>query len=202
MKRGCLLTGGILLFFGCLGVCQPPSSSTAEEEIRDIIIQPPPPNLTPLYFAIGGLLAGLIVIAIVFKFLIKSSNPVLKGPPPETVARQKLSQIESQIEELEPNKASLAISETIKDFLSRRFKDPIRYETAEEYLSRISESDSDNPSPLSHELTEKVRTFVSISQELKFAKLREGKKHIPTLVQQAENIITAATAESDNSNAG
>jgi hypothetical protein len=44
-------------------------------------------------------------------------------------------------------------------------------------------------------LTEQVQSFVSISQELKFARLKEARDRIPALIKQAETIVGMAVRE-------
>lgn len=190
-KKGCLCVGGILLSFNVAF-----SQELDSEDIRDIMISSPGTNPWLITAIILGalVLAGAIFALIRFYFPNKQTD---FGPPPEFVVRERLKKIGAQLDELPPNKASLEISEAIKDFLTKKFKDPIRYETAEEYLNRLSESAEGNHSKLSPALTEKVRAFISISQELKFAKLKQARERVPALIDQAENIVVSATAQVD-----
>lgn len=183
---GCLLCGGIFVF--TLVLC---SAQEAElGDIRDIVIRKPPGSLVPVILFVLVVVAFLIGGGIMLRRLL-SREGERPGPPPERVAISRLRQISSHVEELDPNQASLETSETVKDFLSAQYGDPIRYETAEEYLARITATENSGPR-LSTSLIEEVRSFMSISQELKFAKLREARSRIPALIGQAEAIIGMA----------
>ncbi|MDF1753004.1 MAG: hypothetical protein P1U89_09540 [Verrucomicrobiales bacterium] len=186
--RGCLF-GGILLLFNSIACGQ---SDAPIEDIRDIMIERPPASPLPLVISIvlGILVLGAFILGLK-KVLSRESK--FTGPPPEFTARKRLSQIGKQIEEIPPNKASLDTSEAVKDFLAAQYDDPIRYETAEEYLTRITHSE-EKPGKikLPSSLTEQIRTFMSTSQELKFAQLKEARERVPTLLKQAESIIEMA----------
>ena len=203
-RRACFVAGSVLLF---LSICpsligQTRANSSKTEDIRDIMVQRPPDHSVFLWISLFILLAGIVLGALIFsiKCALDSSSPL--GPPPETVALKRLARIRQQMNDLLPNKASLEASEAVKDFLATRYQDPIRYETAEEYLTRLgatpqgANTSADSHLKLSAKVTEDVRTFMSISQELKFAKLREAREKVPALLAQAENIVEMASKES------
>lgn len=162
-----------------------------ENDISDIIIEEPPPNLTP--FVLGGI--GVIALGIGVYYALKKylggrSQP--PGPPAEVVARKRLKQIEIEMDESSPNHVSIETSNVVKDLLSTRFGDPIRYETAEEYLGRISRNEPGEG--ISPTLIELVRNFMSIGQELKFAQLNEARVRLPDLIDQAKKIVELAAS--------
>lgn len=194
LNKGCLLVGGILLLFGLYSNGQGQAEPVPVEDIRDIMLDRPPASIVPvlvsLVILVGALMFGFFALR---NFLRRP--PETKGPPPEMIARHKLSEIRGEVDDVPPNKASLDTSETVKDFLTAQYGDPIRYETAEEYLNRMIEVMKDGASKLSPGLTEEVRTFMSISQELKFAQLKEARSRIPALIDKAEKIVTMAVEE-------
>lgn len=164
-----------------------------ENDISDIIIEEPPPSLLPfLLWAIALIgLAGAAYL-ILRKCLAGRGKP--PGPPPEVTARKRLKQIEIEMDEASPNHVSIETSNVVKDLLSSRFGDPIRYETAEEYLGRISRNEPDPK--LSPTLTELLKHFMAIGQELKFAQLKEARVRLPDLIAQAKKIVETAATES------
>jgi len=193
--RHLLVFGGAFLFVHstCNTISYANQSSVQNESIRDIMVSRPPVSIWP--FIIGGLVVALLLVGVWFASrLAKTPKLSEKGPPADYVALEKLDKISKNIDSISPNEASLEVSNTVKDYLSGRFRDPIRYETAEEFFGRISaESSSSN---LSEGLVDQVRSFLRTSQELKFAKLREGHSQIPVLINQAEKIVKAAKKES------
>ena len=196
--QGCFLIGGILLsFYGTPSNGQinpgPGSPSPAPvEDIRDIMIERPPGS--PLPWIIGVLVFVILIVSgCIFLRKLANRHQVITGPPPDYVARRRLAEIRNHVDDIPPNKASLETSEAVKDFLTARYHDPIRYETAEEYLTRISQTQSGGEAAkLSRALTEDVRSFMAISQELKFAQIREARQRIPDLIKQAETIVELA----------
>lgn len=163
-----------------------------EHDISDIIIEEPPPNLVPFVLgAIGLLVLAAAAYVVLKKYLKGRSRP--PGPPPEVTARKRLKQIEIAMDESTPNHVSIETSNVVKDLLSTRFGDPIRYETAEEYLGRISQNGAGEK--LSPTLIELVKNFMSIGQELKFAQLNEARVRLPDLIGQAKKIVELAAAE-------
>lgn len=185
------MVGGAFLCFSSTVFAE--ERSALNEDIRDIMMNKPPTSLLPFILVGVGIILLLISIWVVTKYL-GATKPAPMGPPADYIALEKLNRISERIDSISPNKASLEISNTVKDFLSRRFRDPIRFETAEEYLNRISGSNANNPI-LSAGLIEQVQTFMNISQELKFAQLKEAKTQIPILIDQAEAIVKAAKME-------
>lgn len=185
---GCLHVGGILLFVSKSGWSQ------EVDDIRDIMIERPPDSIVPVILWIALITAILVFSFFTLRKFLRR-KVVVTGPPPEAIAINRLREISSQVDEMAPNKASLETSEAVKDFLTAQYEDPIRYETAEEYLTRISVAVEGEGAKLPPTLTEEVRSFMSISQELKFAQLREAKSRIPSLIQQAEAIIGMAIRE-------
>ncbi len=191
-----ICAGVVVVTWAASGRILAQGDSPGAEDIRDIMVRRPPPS--PLPWILWSIAIGFILLALFFglRWFLRRHRPQPLGPPPEAVARERLSAIRAQVEELAPNRASLEISETLKDFLSARYRDPIRYETAEEYLNRMMQARHDaTANRLRPELLEEVRSFISISEQLKFARLNEARSHVPALIEQAERIVESATAD-------
>ncbi len=170
--------------------------ATGASEIRDIVDDPPPFYWPPVIFITLSILLLITAVVIYCVLSYRKKNPKPTGPPPEVVARLRLQELQSEAATMAPNKAGLEASEIVKDFLTSQYGDPIRYETAEEYLSRIAMPQQQAGAPVfSIGLLEQVKSFMSISQELKFAQLKEAKERIPNLVSQAEKIVSLALEE-------
>jgi hypothetical protein len=190
-------TGGLLfasVFWAMAEIYAQTAGPLDGEDIRDIMVKRPPASIIPVIFSLLALIGVLIVGVIVVKRIL-TRQPEMGRVPPEYIAQSRLQQICSKMENEAPNKVSLEISEAVKDFLMAQFQDPIRFETAEEYLNRISQVTESNSIKFSTTLTEEVRSFMNISQELKFAQLREARTRIPALVNQAMKIIEMAVQE-------
>lgn len=166
----------------------------AVEDIRDIMVKRPPASIVPVIILIVVLISALIVGVFAVKRIL-TRQPEMGRVPPELIARSRLQQICSEMDNEAPNKVSLEISEAVKDFLMAQYQDPIRFETAEEYLSRISRPSASGSIKFSAMLTEEVRSFMNMSQELKFAQIREARTRLPALVNQSIKIIEMAVHE-------
>jgi len=193
--KGGLFILGVAFLFLCLKQLEAQSGGQlAVDDIRDIMTKHPPTSIVPVILAVIGLIVAMIVGLIVLKRIL-TRQPEMGRVPPEFVARNRLQQICSGMDNQAPNKVSLEISEAVKDFLTAQYQDPIRFETAEEYLSRISRPTATGSIKFSVSLTEEVRSFMNMSQELKFAQIREAGTRVPALVNQAIRIIEMAVQD-------
>ncbi len=107
---------------------------------------------------------------------------------PDTIALRSLHRLETELPHMEPNAFGLEVSETLKDFLAAKFNDPIRYETAEEFLSRFADSSI----PVTHLPTavhQNLRTFVSTSEEMKFGQSPDARPKMKPLLALATTIV-------------
>lgn len=158
------------------------------EDIRDIVVLAPEESIWPLLFwlLIGVILLGITVWVILF--LIKKQKMRAHESSPERIAMRSLSQLQGELQSREANSFGLEVSETLKNYLVAKFNDPIRYETAEEFLSRFADSSS----PATHLPTvvhQNLRTFVSASEEIKFSKSPDTDAKKGPLLALATNIV-------------
>ncbi len=190
----CLVLGGVLFLFLVNEVHAQSGGQMAVEDIRDIMVKRPSTSVFPVILSIVVLLGALMIGVSAIKRIL-TRQPEMGSVPPELIARSRLQQIGLEMENEPPNKVSLEISEAVKDFLRAQYQDPIRFETAEEYLRRISLPTMSDSIKFSDLLTEEVRSFMNISQELKFAQIREARNQLPALVNHATKIIEMAIHE-------
>lgn len=158
------------------------------EDIRDIVVLAPEESIWPIVFwaAIALLLAGLIIWLILF--LIERDKKRTHELAPETIASRSLARLDATRQNMEPNAFGLEVSETLKNYLVAKFNDPIRYETAEEFLSRFANSSI----PVTHLPTaihQNLRTFISASEEIKFSKSPDTTEKTAPLLALATNIV-------------
>ncbi|MAS93282.1 MAG: hypothetical protein CMO55_08805 [Verrucomicrobiales bacterium] len=162
----------------------------AQQPIGDDELYPnweyiPKPSPWPMIFWI---VLALLVIAIavgvlVYALIIKKRTA--PGASPAAQARQRFSQLEQKREIMELGEYSQALSDTLKDYLSAKFQDPVRYETSYEFLQRISSRETKLPDAAQQELGH----FLVESEELKFANLDEDEATAVPLARRAENIL-------------
>ena len=165
----------------------PSGLETDLPDIQDIIPPEPITNIWPLigWIAIGVLAVALLVWLLVHFMILDRRRPAPQRSP-QQIALQKLGEIARNAGELTPNEFSLQVSDTLKDYLSARFGDPLRFETSEEFLSRISNSPVEW---LSAEKRDTVAQFVSISDEIKFGRPPDAEARKPLLLDQARAVI-------------
>lgn len=169
-------------------LAQQPGASS--DELYDIIELAPEESIWPL-LSYALLIFLLIVGAVLAIWLfLRSRKPNSVGEAPIRVAERQLRELEMTEGEREPNRYALALSETIKDFLAATFADPVRYETTEEFLGRLSQEGTSLPPAAQQEL----REFLVAAEEVKFANTSDSATRTAPLLQKAKNLLTLCTA--------
>lgn len=146
-----------------------------------------------------GLLAGLGAAA--FVFLVKPRRE-RQQPSPLIQALHALRALEEKVEALPPNEFSLKVSDVLKDFFQARFKDPLRYETSEEFLQRLAEMPPfalDRPGgprqSLPPELGELVAAFLQTCDEIKYGNRADAAHFKRPLLEHAHRILSSVREE-------
>ena len=160
---------------------------TAEvpEGIYDIIVPEAERPLWPLfvYLAIALLLIGGLVWLVLY--LLKSRDPRALTASPSVRAGREFDEIERRRDELAPNAFALAVSETLKNYLAERFRDPVRYESTEVFLARLSREGTCLPPPAQEELQE----FLTSAEEVKFGHRADAAASCQPLLKSARHLI-------------
>lgn len=155
------------------------------EGIYDIIVPEAERPLWPLfvYLAIAILLiAGLVWLVL---FLLRNRDPRLVPGSPAARAQRELESIERRRDELAPNAFALAVSETLKNYLAERHRDPVRYETTEEFLARLSRQGTRLPPAAQQALQE----FLTSAEEVKFGHRADAATACQPLLQRARQVV-------------
>lgn len=157
-----------------------------DDDIKGIIVLEPDPGILPLVIWLA-VVAGILLLVALLVWLIfrfgKRKEPKLS---PEVAARRRLHRIEAEKTTLAPNEMALEISDALKDYLQERYKDPLRFETAQEFLARYVQPDQFLlPAPVHQDL----RSFVIMSEEVKFGNPPDAERKIRHLFQLAHNVI-------------
>jgi len=166
----------------------PQSGSEASElpDIQDIIL---PEALTNYWFIILSILGGLLflvgLIWLMIYFVRQDQNRSHQIPAGR-VALQKLDELEKEVTTLPVNVFSLKVSDVLKDYLQDRFHDSFRYETSQEFLSRMSAALA-NPLPL--RLQTGLTNFIGLCDELKFSHPTNADSNKLPLLEEARRII-------------
>lgn len=165
----------------------PTGADTDIPDIKDIIPPEPLTSIWPLVFWISGALLVLITLSgLLYFFVLKDRSRKSPALSPQQIALRKLREIAEKAGKLTPNEFSLQVSETLKDYLSQRFGDPLRYETSEEFIARLSQSPDVKLPDSKREL---VAGFVQISDEIKFGRPPDAEEKKPHLLQQAQSVV-------------
>lgn len=154
------------------------------DELYDIVVLEPTPSIWPvvLWSTLGVLL--LAAAAVALWYFLKDKNGDDRKSAGATVLNR-LRNIERRQGELEPNQVGLAISDALKDYLSEKFDDPIRYQTSQEFLKRISSTKSTLPAPAQQKLLQ----FLAESEEVKFGNTLGAENKLLPLFKRANEIV-------------
>lgn len=176
-----------------------PAQAAPPDGLYDIVVLAPEESIWPLVLFIGLaclLLGGLVWMGF---FLLRSRRSPTARETPFGEARRRLRELEQSHDELEPNRFSLAVSETLKDFLAATFADPVRFETTQEFLSRVSWQGTKLPSAAQQSL----REFLIASEEVKFGNAPDAdRKTLPLLHRANELVSLCRTISSEPSGKG
>lgn len=173
-----------LLFAQMPPASNAPSSGKADaSQIYDIELPTQPFSYGP--WITGGLLALLLIAALgaALYFALRKKSP--RSLSPSQRIRRSLSRLERHIEQLPPNRFALDLSDALKDYFSGRYQDRVRYETAEEFLTRLSRDDLAFPTQAQQGL---VR-FLSDAEMLKFGRPADAEQRKRPLLDQAYLLI-------------
>lgn len=169
------------------------------DELYDIVVLKPEKSIWPLVIFISLaclLVGGLIWMGI---YLLRSRRQPVRRETPAGVALRRLRELEQSHGDLDPNHFSLAVSETLKDFLSATFGDPVRFETTQEFLSRVSWQGTKLPSAAQQSL----KDFLVAAEEVKFGHAPDAKqKTLPLLHRANELVSLCRTISSEPSGKG
>ncbi len=156
-------------------------------DIEEIEIPDALPDPWKVYIWIGiGLLVLVGVVAVVITlvmFLMREKKRVLTA---EYVAARRLEEIESRANEMTPNEYSIQVSDALKDFVQSRFKDPVRFETTDEFLYRITAVDAGLITP---QVRDELAEFLHIAEEIKFGLPPDAEASKIPLLRKAQSIV-------------
>ena len=154
------------------------------DELYDIVVLEPVPSSWPLIFAgvLGVILMALSGLAVLY-FLKRKNQKADESPVARVKSR--LLEIEKTRINLAPNQFSLAVSDALKDYLSEKFNDPVRYETSQEFLKRNSGTKTHLPEPARQLLL----SFLTESEEVKFGHTADADTKLLPLLQRADEIV-------------
>jgi len=165
-------------------------TGASPDELYDIVVLAPETSVWPL--VIYGLLVLLLLagIALIVWYYLRSRHTTAAKDSPAVLAQRQLRALEQSEGELEPNRYALALSETLKDFLAATFADPVRYETTQEFLGRLSRQGTSLPPAAQQEL----RDFLIAAEEVKFGNAPGSETRTAPLLQKAKNLFSLCTA--------
>ena len=169
-------------FFSILLLAQ---ENPSPDELYDIIILAPERSIWPLVFY---LILGLLILAglgIGAWYLLRSRKATSRSESATAKAHRQLRELSLRHDELEPNRFSLALSETLKDFLAAVFADPVRFETTQEFLARIARNGTKLPPAAQQELKE----FLIAAEEVKFGNTPDAGEQTLPLLQRARSLV-------------
>jgi len=155
------------------------------DELYDIVILAPKAPIWP--FLLWALFIFLFLggVAIIVIHLLRSRSPIARTLSPQEKAGIRFRSIHQHLESLPVNEVMLETSDTLKDYLAEKYNDPLRFETAQEFLSRISQEDTKLPKAAQQEL----QGFLVASEEVKFGNTADLEKKSLTLIKAAENVV-------------
>lgn len=164
----------------------PPAGADGLPDIKDIAGPEPLPDFWEILGAAGLAVLGIAVAAWLIRLVARHLSARRLADSPLAAARRRLDALERQASDLAPNAFSVAVSDTLKDYLSRRYGDPVRYETSEEFLLRLSRSGAASLPPATRDA---LAGFLSVADEIKYGRPPDAEARKPPLLVQAREVI-------------
>lgn len=87
---------------------------------------------------------------------------------------------------MEPNRFAQELSDSLKDYLAERYGEPVRYETAQEFLRRSSEPGA---TFLPEAASEELRQFLNVAEEVKFGNTTHAASLTGSLLHRAKTVV-------------
>ena len=153
----------------------------AQDEIEDIR---PPISGSPALWIVG-LLAVLLLIAIVTYFLWPDPKPgILRPPLPKEVAQERLERARARISAESSYDFSVEISDILRSFIEQQFGIKAVRQTTIEFLNEASQTSHFD---LPHQ--DRLRHFLHTCDAIKFARVPAGTAESEALFEQASAFV-------------
>lgn len=160
--------------------------SASPDELYDIIVLAPEKPVWPLVFYLVLALLLLAALGVWIRYLLRSRKTASGAENASVKAIRQLRELEQSHDTLEPNRFGLALSETLKDYLSATFADPVRFETTQEFLARLARGGTDLPPAAQQELKE----FLVAAEEVKFGNTPDAAERTMPLFHRAKALLS------------
>lgn len=171
---------------GKIAQASPSGPPAAAEDILDIVEPLWEGSSIPWGWIAALSLLVLALSAAAFLLLQRRAGRGGVLPSAEQRAEARFDSLARRKNELPPNRYAFELSEVLKDFLSEKFDDPIRYETAEEFLQRAAEGAASLPDAA----RDALRDFLGQAEEVKFGKPADAAARLGPLDGLARRIVT------------
>jgi hypothetical protein len=164
--------------------------NTNDSIIEDLRLVPLP-NLwaNPLTWIAIALLAGFIVL-LISRWVqsrprpLKPQVPPLPGPPPHTIALNRLQELRARHAKMSAYDVALECSDILRRYIEARFASPIRYQTTREFLGAIHASGE-----LTGESRRELGEFLEFFDSIKFAQANASAERTGAAIDGAERFV-------------
>ena len=160
------------------------AASQGPDEIEDIR----PPITDSPSLMVAGILACLLVIALVAYFAWPNAKPKAALPPlPKEVAKRQLEALKQRIQTEDGYAFSIKISDLLRSFIEQHFGIKAVRQTTNEFLIEASKK-----SHFDLAQQERLRHFLLTCDSIKFAQANAGVQESEALFEQAAAFVEEA----------
>jgi hypothetical protein len=147
-------------------------------------------SLVPPWVIYGGIILGLVVLALIGWWIRKLARRPKPARSPRERALGALDRIGDEIETMSPYEFSIAVSNILRGYVTEQYQLPVTRQTSVEFLAMLAKS-----SPFSAEEKSLLEDFLGRCDLIKFARYDATPHDSRLLLEEATQFVKGAKLE-------
>ena len=147
-------------------------------------------SLVPPWVVWGGIVLGVVAIALIAWWIRKLLRRPRRVPSPRERALEKLQRIGAQMDMISPYEFSIAVSDILRSYVTEQYQLPVTRQTSFEFLTLLAQR-----SPFSADETALLEDFLGRCDLIKFARYDATPHDSRLLLEEATQFVKGAQLE-------
>ncbi len=162
----------------------------APPDIRDIVPPPELPDVLQIVLMVAWVCFALIAVGglgfLLLRRMRRQQAPATPTPQPRELALAELDRVREGLDELTPNELGVRVSNVIKEFVHRLYRDPLLFETSEEFLRRL---ETNATGIIPEQLQTRLENFFASCDSVKYSCVPDARDNALPLLEEARSIV-------------